>query len=256
MKTLVVNPNISESVTKLIATEAERAKASHNELTFRTAQSGMEYIETRFESLLAANAVAEIIADNPGYDAVIVAAFGDPGLPALKELCRVPVIGMTEAALALASVQGTKFSIIAISERITAWYSDCVDAYGYTSRISSIRSLNKPLKSIGSVQEDHGSMLTELALSAVEQDGADVIVLAGAPLAGMARSVNRSIPVPVVDGISAVVGLAETVVALSGGSREKGSCGPPPRKRRIGLSAGLEAQISRQQEVRTSESKS
>src|SRR5689334_22353923 len=100
MRLLVVNPNISDDVTGLIRDEAERSAAPTTELVVRTAAYGVEYIETRFESLIAAGAVAEVIAEhrgetggNEGVDGVVVAAFGDPGMPALKELVDVPVVG-------------------------------------------------------------------------------------------------------------------------------------------------------------------
>ena len=152
----------------------------------RTAAHGVEYIETRFESLIAAGAVAEIIAEHTGpgadpVDAVVVAAFGDPGMPALKELADIPVIGITEAALCAAALQGHRFSIIAISDRIKPWYRDCVERFGLGGRLASIRSINESLDGIASVQEDFKETLLALSRQAVAEDGADVVILAGAP---------------------------------------------------------------------------
>ncbi|MFJ6415372.1 aspartate/glutamate racemase family protein [Paeniglutamicibacter sp. NPDC091659] len=248
MRLLIINPNISEDVTELIAAEALRSKSPDTELVVRTAGYGMQYIETRFESMLAGPAVAEVIAQNPGADAIVVAAFGDPGLPALKEFSRVPVIGITEAAFAAASLLGTRFSIIAISARITAWYRDCVESNGYASRLASIHSLTDPLRAIGSVQEDHAEILVELANRAVTEDGADVIILAGAPLAGLARQVRDRIPVPVVDGIGSGVRLAEAIAGMQTGTHRSGSCAPPPLKDRRGLSSAVDAQLSNLQQ--------
>ena len=94
MKLLVINPNTSDDVTALIEAEALRSAAPGTDLVVRTAGYGVEYIETRFESLIAAGAVAEIIAeytrDGASVDGVVVAAFGDPGMPALKELTDIP----------------------------------------------------------------------------------------------------------------------------------------------------------------------
>src|SRR5688572_28961613 len=214
MRLLVINPNISDDVTALIESEALRSAAPGTELVVRTASHGVEYIETRFESLIAAGAVAEIIAeygttvsggavDSPSIDAVVVAAFGDPGMPALRELTDVPVIGITEAALCAAGLQGHRFSIIAISDRIRPWYLDCVERFGLAGRLASIRSINESLTAIGSVQRDFKETLLALSRQAVTEDGADVVILAGAPLAGLARELRGQIPVPVVDGISA-----------------------------------------------------
>jgi allantoin racemase len=243
MRLLVVNPNISDDVTELIRAEAMRSVAPTTELLVRTAARGVEYIETRFEALLAAEAVAEVIAEHRDVDGVVVAAFGDPGMPALKELVSVPVIGITEAALCAAALQGHRFSIIAISDRITAWYRECVEHFGFGNRLASIRSIKEALRGIGSVQEDFRAPLVELARRAVAEDGADVVILAGAPLAGLARDVMAEIPVPVVDGIGAGIRFAEAVVGLASGPHRAGSFAAPPPKRRGGLSPALESAL-------------
>ena len=249
MRLLVINPNISDDVTALIESEAVRSAAPGTELVVRTAGHGVEYIETRFESLIAAGAVAEIIAEHtrPGadpVDGVVVAAFGDPGMPALKELANVPVIGITEAALCAAALQGHRFSIIAISDRIKPWYRDCVERFGLLGRLASIRSINETLNSIGSVQQDFKETLLALSRQAVAEDGADVVILAGAPLAGLARELEGEIPVPVVDGISAGIRMAEAVVGLQSGPHRAGAFAPPPPKDRKGLSENLDAALS------------
>ncbi len=105
----------------------------------------MAYIETRFEALVGGYATACAAAEHAGqFDGLVVAAFGDPGLAGLKELFDVPVVGMTEAALASACLLGQRFSIIAISHRIQAWYRECVAANGLSSRLASVRSLQEP----------------------------------------------------------------------------------------------------------------
>lgn len=250
MKLLVINPNISEKVSALILAEAQRAASPGTEIILRTAPFGVEYIETRMESLLAAGAVAQVIAEeHENVDAVVVAAFGDPGMPALKEFVSIPVVGITEAALYTAALQGTRFSIVAISHRITAWYRECVERNGLGGRLASIRSLTDPLTGIGSVQEDFTPHLLELSGQVVREDGADVVILAGAPLAGLAREVGNQIPVPVVDGISAGVKQAEVLVALAGGSHRAGSFAPPPPKPNAGLSEAITRTLARGHEI-------
>ncbi|TWP33239.1 aspartate/glutamate racemase family protein [Leekyejoonella antrihumi] len=243
MRLLVINPNISPDVTALIGAEARRSCSVGTQVMLRTAPYGVEYLETRFEALIAAGAVAEVIAENPSADAVVVAAFGDPGLPALKEMTGVPVIGITEAALCAAALQGHRFSIIAISDRITAWYQDCVEHFGLATRLASIRSIKQELGNIAEVQNDFRPTIVKLSTEAVFTDGADAVILAGAPLAGLARDLTRQIPVPVVDGVAAGVRLTEALVSLGCGSHRVGAYAAPPRKPRHGLPASLNAAL-------------
>ena len=246
MRLLIINPNISHSVTALIEAEAQRSASPGTEITMQTAEFGVAYIETRFEALIGAYAAAQLAAQHhTGHDAVIVAAFGDPGLAGLREVLPVPVLGLTESALASACLLGNRFSIIAISQRIQAWYSEVVHANGLSGRLASIRALDRPLASIGDVQELHTRALRELCERAVEEDGAEVLILAGAPLAGLARGLLGQLPVPVVDGVSSAVRHAETLVALQPGKATRGSFAPPPVKPNQGLPEGIRSLLER-----------
>lgn len=245
MRLLLINPNISESVSELIRSEAQRSAAPGTEIEVLTAPFGVAYIETRFESLLGAYATAQLAAEHHArFDAVVVAAFGDPGLAGLREVLPVPVTGLTEAALASAHLLGNRISVIAISQRIQAWYREVITAYGFGSRLASIRALDRPLSSIGGVQDEHLQALKILAERAVDEDGAEVIVLAGAPLAGLARALQGQLPVPVVDGVSSAVRHAQTLVALQPGLARRGSFAPPPEKPNCGLPAAIEALLA------------
>lgn len=236
MNLLVINPNISTSVTELIRSESLRSASPGTRITTLTAPFGVAYIETRFEALIGAYATAQLAAEHvKGHDAVIIAAFGDPGLAGLRELLDVPVLGLTESALMSACMLGQRFSIIAISQRITAWYRECVEHQHLASRLASIRALNQPLRDVGSIQEDHKQALLALCRQAVREDGADVLVLAGAPLAGLARLLAAELPVPVVDGVSSAVRHAETLIQLRPGTAHEGSFSRPPIKPNKGL---------------------
>jgi allantoin racemase len=243
---LLINPNISDSVSALIRAEAERSASPGTTVEVVTAPFGVAYIETRFEALIGAYAAAQLAAEHhTRFDAVIIAAFGDPGLGGLREALPCPITGLTEAALASACLLGGRFSIVAISQRIKAWYRETVQHYGLDGRLASIRALDEPLADIGNVQGQQGDSLVALAERCVTEDGADVIVLAGAPLAGLARSVASRLPVPAVDGVSSAVRHAQSMVALRTVRAQRGSFAPPPVKPHRGLTEGIARLLER-----------
>lgn len=240
MKLLLINPNISESVSTLIDSEAKRVANRSTEITTLTAEFGVAYIETRFEAMVGAYATAELAARHASkFDAVIVAAFGDPGLLALKEVLQVPVVGLTESALVTACLLGQRFSIIAISQRISAWYRETVQANGLIDRLASIRTLDQRVQNIGAIQQEHAAELVTLCNQAIAQDGADVLIIAGAPLAGLARTIATEIPVPLVDGVSCAIKQAESLVSLAPQTARAGSMAKPPVKPNKGLSEAI-----------------
>lgn len=246
MHLLLINPNISASVSALIEAEARRSVSPGNTVEVLTAPFGVAYIETRFEALIGAYAAAQLAAEHHARaDAVIVAAFGDPGLAGLREALPCPVTGLSEAALASACLLGHRFSIVAISSRIRAWYRETVEHNGMAGRLASIRGLDETLANIGTVQGDHRAQLLAVANRCVDEDGADVIVLAGAPLAGLARDLVHELPVPAVDGVSSAVRHAETLIALRPHAPRKGSFARPPVKANLGLPHSIVALLAR-----------
>ena len=236
MKLLVVNPNITESITRLIGDAARGAASAGTEITLLTAPFGVEYIETELEALIGGYASLVHIAENiDDHDAIVMAAFGDPGLAALREAFDRPVVGLTEAALARAAELAQRFSIIAISPRIGAWYRAVVERYGYGARLASIRSLEAPIRDIGGVQDEHAARLQRLCELAIENDGAGALILAGAPLAGLARRIS-GLAVPLVDPIAAAVQQAERA--------PRPAFVAPPKKRNTGLPEALRRLLS------------
>src|SRR4029077_12167663 len=108
-----------------------------------------------------------------------------------------------------------------------------------TSRCAPIRMLDEAFKSIDEVQEEKEAKLIELANRTVTHDQADVVILAGAPLAGLANKIRDKVPVPLVDGIQAAVVMAEGLIRINPRKATDGTFKRPAAKDSKGLSAAL-----------------
>ena len=246
MRILVINPNTSVSVTEKIAAVALNAAAPGTALEFVTASYGVPYIATRAEAIIGGRVVLEILAEREAdFDAAVIAAFGDPGLGGARELMSIPIIGLAEAAMLMACPLGRKFSIVSFSSRLEPWYRECVEWNDMSSRLASIRMLDVPVNDIGRVQADNENLLVELACETVDQDGAEVIILAGAPLAGLATHVRERVPVPVVESVTASIKLAESLVTLQTRKARVGSYRQSAPKAATGLTPALQQVIER-----------
>lgn len=244
MRLLVINPNTSVSVTDKIAAVARAAAAPGTEFEFVTAPYGVPYIATRAEAVIGGRVVLEVLAERAhAFDAAIVAAFGDPGLGAARELNAIPVVGLAEAAMLFACPLGRKFSIVSFSSRLEPWYRECVEWQGLGGRLASIRMLDAKVADVGRVQSENEDLLVELACRAVEEDGAEAVILAGAPLAGLASRVRERVPVPLVESVAAAVKLAEGLATMRPRKAEAGSFRQPAPKAASGLPPALQAQI-------------
>lgn len=246
MKILVINPNISHSVTDLIQAEAQRAARPDTQITMVTADFGVAYIETPAEALVGGYAALSILAEHyPGHDAAVIAAFGDPGVMAAKEIMSIPVVGLTEAAVASAFLLGGRFAIVGISERIGAWYERTVEQLGMTARFAGYRGLGSAFANVGNVQNEQRQMLLNLCQECVALDQVDSIILAGAPLAGLAREISDRFPVPLIDGVGSALRMAEALASSGYAPRTQGAFAPPAAKPHKNMPAALAKLIGR-----------
>lgn len=247
MKILLINPNTTQGLTDRLMASARMVLAPGTELHAITAKTGVPYISTRTEAVIGGLSVLEILAEHhQDYDGAIVAAFGDPGLGAARELYDIPIVGLAEAGMLTACMLGGKFSIVTFATALAPWYDECLRWNRLEERCASIRTLDGQFQSITDVQEEKGDLLVDLAMRAIEQDGADVIVLAGAPLAGLAQVVRDRLPVPVVDCPQAAVKQVEALIALNPAPAKAGSFRRPAAKHSIGLMPALAARIAQQ----------
>ncbi len=67
---------------------------------------------------------------NSGHDAAVIAAYGDPGLVAARELFDLPVVGMAEAAMLTACQLGARFAVVTFAPALLPWYEDAVALAG------------------------------------------------------------------------------------------------------------------------------
>lgn len=238
---LVLNPNTSTGMTDRLVASARAVAAPGTEIVAATAPRGVPYIATRAEAVIGGAIALEMLAElQNDVDAAVIAAFGDPGLGGARELFDKPIVGLAEAGMLTACMLGRSFAIVTFAQALEPWYRECVAWHGLSGRCASIRTLNDGFRSVLDVQEEKEAALVALAERAVVEDGADVVLLAGAPLAGMAAVVRDHIPVPVVDCIGAAIKQLEGLVALNPRKATAGTFRRPAPKAATGLPQALQ----------------
>jgi allantoin racemase len=240
MKILLVNPNITEAVTEVMAAEARRSASPGVEIDSATAAFGAQYIETRVEAAIASHALLDVFAERAqGYDAAIVSAFGDPGLAAAKEMLDIPVVGLSEAALHTAYTLGRRIVVVCLTPRLRDWYGESAEAAGLADRLVGLRVVQSPVRDISNVVRDLREPLREECLKAVAEDRAEVVILGGGPTAGLAREIRDEIPVPLLDGVTCAVQFAEALARVNPTAPTQGGFSRPGPKPTTGLSSAL-----------------
>ena len=218
MRLMVLNPNTSEEFTRAIKEAGDAVKSPGTEVAYLNPPRGPRSIESVYDELLSCVPCIEVLIEHQAdYDGFIIACYGNhPVISAGREMLNSPVIGIMEASLYLACLAGHTFSVISSGDRAVTMFQDAVRAFGLESRCASIRSTGTPVLAL---EGSEGSKVEELILAearkAVEEDGAEVISLGCAGMAGLDERLNRELGVPVVDGVTAAIKLVEALVGCN-----------------------------------------
>jgi allantoin racemase len=215
MKIMVINPNTSISMTDHLRKELGQIKRPDTELTVFCPDKGPETIESAYDEAMATPPTLELVrkANREGYDAVILACFSDPGLEAAKEISQIPVIGIEESSLHMAAMVGAKFTVITPRKQRIASKREHVHLRGLKHFLASVRSLDLSVAETDADPEKTKRRVLEVGKQAVE-DGAEVIILGCAGMAGYGPEIESKLKIKVIDPSAVALKVAEALVDL------------------------------------------
>src|SRR5262249_51420692 len=187
---LLINPNTTPSITDLVLTTARSCASEGTTLRAVTGAFGPRYIASRVGYAIAGHAAVDAFANDQEHkDAVVLACFGDPGLDALREIAAVPVGGMADASILQPCALGRRFSIVTGGERWKPMLEEFVARRGLAQRLASVRTVAPTGADIARDPDAALGVLAEGCTACAVEDGADVVILGGAGLAGRGRRV-------------------------------------------------------------------
>ncbi|WP_192458999.1 aspartate/glutamate racemase family protein [Musicola keenii] len=212
----VINPNTSLAMTDTIAGAARRAAAPGTEIAAVCPSQGVPSIEGHFDEAVATLGVLEQVrlGKAQGVDGHIIACFGDPGLLAARELARAPVVGIAEAAMHMATLVATRFSIVTTLPRTLVIARHLLQRYGFEHHCAALHAIDLPVQAL---EDPHGMAqhkVREQCIQARRQDGCGAIVLGCGGMADLAQTLTRELDMPVIDGVSAAVKMVEALAGL------------------------------------------
>ena len=240
MRILLANPNTTQAVTDMIAVGAHAAAAPGTEIVPVTARFGARVIGTRAEMAIAEHAALDVLARAAdGCDAAIIGASVDSALRAAREMFAFPVLGLTESALHVACLAGGRFGTVTLSRRSAYPLREMIEGYGLMSRCGGLRVADATPQDLMAAPERVADLIVAEARVLVEQDMIDVVVLIGAVMAPMLSRVQPHLPVPVVEGVSCAVVLAEAMVRLKLPKPRAGGYAALPPRELVGVDPAL-----------------
>lgn len=212
MKLLVINPNTTASMTQAIDATAQRVARSETRVVTMQPDHGPASIQGYLDIARSLDGLLDMAEQHKDADATVVACFDDTGLDALRCIMDGPVIGIGEASFHAASMIAARFSVVTTLSRSIAGLSENLVKYGLMSRCAGIRAAEVPVLSLEADPEEARNRIEAEISKALSEDHAEAIVLGCSGMSGLAESLSLKFGVPVVDGVSSAVAIAEALV--------------------------------------------
>ncbi|KAB0634499.1 Asp/Glu racemase [Burkholderia stagnalis] len=233
MKIKLINPNTTQRMTDAMGRCAREVAAGGTTVVAVSPPMGPPSIEGHYDEALATPGLLAEIAqgERDGFDAYVIACFGDPGLYAARELARGPVIGIAEAAMHAASVLAPGFSVVTTLARTCGMAWHLAERYGMKRFCRNVRATDVAVLELDRPGSAARRIIVDECRRALDEDGADAIVLGCAGMAEFAHEIEREIGAPVVEGVTAAVKWAEALVTLRLATAKRGDYARPLPKR-------------------------
>ena len=208
---LVINPNTSASVSRLLQSHVQAAAGPQVQVHTVTARFGAPYISDEASYAVAGHATLDAWAAaligpdglrQEAPDAVLIGCFGDPGLLALRESSPAPVTGLAEAAFIEAARHG-RFAIVTGGARWGPMLHRLAQALGHAPLLAGIHTVAPSGAQLAADPLAAHALLSQACRDAARQFGAQAVILGGAGLAGMTASIQPGLDVPIIDSVLA-----------------------------------------------------
>ena len=177
----LINPNTSLAMTEVMAQTARSVAAPETQILAVCPEEGAPSIEGHFDEAVATLGVLQQIkaGRDAGVGGHIIACFGDPGLLAARELARAPVIGIADAAMHLATMRATRFSVVTTLPRTRTIARHLLHQYGFERHCAALHAIDLPVLSLEDGSGLAQQKVREQWIAAKKADGSGAILDGG-----------------------------------------------------------------------------
>jgi allantoin racemase len=210
---LLINPNSSGDTTAMMVAAARACMPHGIAVIGATATRAPPMIVTPQALAAAADEVVEIgVREAAAVVGIIVGAFGDPGLDALKARVSVPAVGICEASMLEAATGDRRFGIATVTPELVVPIGERARELGLAPLFAGIRlTPGDPLELVRDPARLQQSLAAAVA-QCFDDDRADAVIIGGGPLGQAALALARSFNRPVVAPIPAAVARLLTIM--------------------------------------------
>ena len=213
MTLVVINPNASQIVTDGIDKAVAPLRAFGTSIRCLTLAEGPPGIENQRQADLTIAPMLALAAAQKDATGYVIACFGDPGLHALRDQTKLPVVGIQEAAVMTALTLGQRFGVIAILQQSIPRHLRAFGAMGVLDRLAGDRALGLGVADLTDPSKSLAAMIMAGKLLR-DHDGANVLIMGCAGMAHYRATLEAETGLPVIEPCQAAAAMALGQIAL------------------------------------------
>ncbi|MXZ81794.1 MAG: aspartate/glutamate racemase family protein [Gammaproteobacteria bacterium] len=225
MELLVVNPNSTASMTETIRLGTQRVARPNTKIVAVGSASGPPSIQGYYDGAACLAGLLEQVERHRHVDGIVIACFDDTGLDAVRCMVDAPVVGIGQSACYAASILGNRFTVVTTLSRSVPVLESNLLRYGLAARCAGIRATNIPVLELENMASETIDAIRRTIETAIREDQSDAIVLGCAGMTRLMEQLSGEYGLPVIDGLSCAVTLAEALVASNLRTSKAGAYG-------------------------------
>lgn len=216
MKILVINPNTNPKNTKVIEDAIKPYTPTGFQVEVVNPEKGPLGLESYYHNYLASVEVHKMIidAEKRGYDGVVIACYGDPGIEAAKELVNIPVVGITEASYALAKILATRFLVVVSADTAVPRQIRYIKKLGIPDYQYAVRPIGLTVLGVMADRVSARDLIVKNCEQSLKETKAELIVMGCSGFSGLRSELERQLRVPIIDPVVAGVHLCATLIRM------------------------------------------
>jgi allantoin racemase len=233
-KICIINPNTTKAMTEKIDLTAKSFASKDTEIISVEPKVGPDSIEGFYDEAFCIPGLVEEIKKQNDADAYIIACFDDTGLEVIRSITEKPVIGIGEATYHVATMIAGNFTVITTLSRSIRPLTHNLKKYGLFENCVKVTAIEVPVLDLENISSENLDKLNKVIQDTMENDNAEAIILGCAGMADLARKLEIKHKLPVIEGVSSAVVLAESLVNLKIKTSKVGSYALPRKKEYMG----------------------
>ena len=231
----IINPNTTKKMTDNIEVVAKKVASNGTTIVSTNPKNGPESIEGYYDEVFCIPGLIEEVLSNSEADAYIIACFDDTGLDAIRTITNKPVLGIGDSSFHIASCLAGTFSVITTLDLSVPILKNNLLKRGFDRICVNVSSVNVPVLDLENEESNALLAIEDEIQRSITYDKAEAIVLGCAGMADFAEKLEKKFSIPVIEGVSSSIILAEGLVKMKKTTSKLGGYSYPRPKSYEGI---------------------